>query len=67
MYRLYNTGSNIIILSESLAKELGLPITPYKGTFRQVAGHIGYFIGKLGTTKVQLYNGLELVVGAELG
>ena len=52
-----------MILSESLAKDLGLPLTPYQGTFCQAAGHIGWFIDKLGTVKVHLHDGLELVVG----
>ena len=32
-------------------------------TFCQVADHVGHFIGKLGTIKVQLHDGLELVMG----
>ena len=63
LYGLHNTGSSITIPSESLAKVLGLPITPYEGTFRQAACHVGCFTGKLSTVKVQLHDGLELVVG----
>ena len=63
VYELYDTRSNGTILSESLAKDLGLPITPYKRAFHQAAGHIGCFIGKLSTIKVQMHYGLELVVG----
>ena len=47
VYGLYNTGFNIIILLESLAKELGLPILPYEGTFCQAAGQVRRFIGIL--------------------
>ena len=52
-----------MILLKLLAKELGLPITPYEGTICQVAGYIGHFIGKLSTVKVQLYDYIELVGG----
>ena len=63
MYGLYNIIFNVTILSESLAKELGLPIATYKGTLHQVTGYIGHFIGKPGTIKVQLQDSLELMVG----
>ena len=63
MYRFYNTRSNFKILLELLAKELGLLITPCEGTFRQAASYIGQLIGKPGTVKVQLDNGLELAMG----
>ena len=43
-------------------KKLALPITLYERTFRQVAGHIGHFIGKLDIVKVQLHDDLELVM-----
>ena len=40
-----------------------MPITPYDRIFRQAASYIERFISKLGTIKVQLHDGLELVVG----
>ena len=58
VYKLYDTGSNITILLESLAKELDL-----LRTFCQAANHVRHFIGKLGNVKVQLHDGLELMVG----
>ena len=51
-----------MILTELLAKELGLTITLYERTFCQMAGHFSRFIGKLSIIRVQLYDGLELVV-----
>ena len=51
VYGLYDTGSKVTVLVESLAKELGLPITPYERTFHQAAGHVGCFIGKQGPSR----------------
>ena len=48
VYGLYDSSSNVTIISHGLAKALGLQVLPFNGTFRQAAGHLGHFVGRLG-------------------
>ena len=48
IYGLYDSGSNVTIISHRLAKALGLQVLPFNRTFWQAAGHLGRFVGRLG-------------------
>ena len=48
VYGLYDSGSNVTIISHGLAKALGLQLLPFNETFRQVASHLGRFVRRLG-------------------
>ena len=47
VYGLYDSGSNVTIISHGLARALGLQVLPFNGTFLQAAGHLGRFVGRL--------------------
>ena len=48
VYGLYDSGSNVTIISHRLAKALELQVLPFNRTFQQTAGHLGHFVGRLG-------------------
>ena len=56
---LYDSGSNVTIISHRLAKALGLQILTFNRTFYQVAGHLGYFVGRLGPIPLKFHDWLQ--------
>ena len=60
IYSMWDTGANFSMITIKLAKALGIPVFPFKGTFTTATGEEGEYAGKLGRITVQLHNKLAV-------
>ena len=56
VYDLYDSGSNVTIISHRLAKALGIQVLPINRIFQQAAVHLGCFVRSLGPIPFLLHN-----------
>lgn len=62
IYGMYDTGANFSIVIDKLTQVLGLAILLFIKSFTMADGSLGKYARKLGPTRLQFHDKLELAV-----
>lgn len=62
VYGMYDTGSNVTLMNQRLATQLGISTEPYTGTYKVASGNYCRFVAKAKPVTVQVHDSLTLEV-----